>query len=99
VADRPVQPDLWDGRKSVEVRYLEWRFTEDGREVAHQVEQLALTAAAAGHKRISVNLLFEQLRQVRRIPIDNSFRAFLAREIRDRHPELRDRIHIRTKAA
>lgn len=93
-------PIPWgDTRKSLDIRYLEWRQSEAGRELAHQVEQVALSAAAAGAARISVNLIFEQLRQSRRVSIDNSFRALLARELRDRHPALKDRIHIKERAA
>lgn len=93
-------PIPWgDTRKSLDVRYLEWRQSEEGCELAHQVEQVALQAAAAGVARISVNLIFEQLRQTRRVSIDNSFRALLARELRDRHPTLKDRIHIKERAA
>src|SRR5690349_17810577 len=92
------QPDLplWgDGRKPLALRYAEWRETVDGREVAELVGRAALDQAANGAKRISINLLFEQFRQARHAKIDNSFRACLAAELRDRYPWLKALIHVK----
>lgn len=95
-----AQLPVWgDRRKSLDVRYFEWRHSEQGRELAHQVEQVALAQARAGAARISINLIFEQLRQAQRASIDNSFRALLARELRKRHPVLTDKIHIKDRKA
>ena len=95
-----AQLPIWgDRREPLAVRYGKWRLSEEGRDIAHQVTQLALTAAAADAKRISINLLFEQVRQAYHRPVDNSFRAFLARELRDKYPELKARIHVKDRKA
>lgn len=92
------QPELplWgDGRKPLALRYAEWRESLEGREIAELVGRAALDQAANGATRISINLLFEQFRQVRHTKIDNSFRACLAAELRDRFPWLRALIHVK----
>jgi hypothetical protein len=98
-SDQAQLPIWGDRRQPLAVRYAAWRLSEEGRDVAHQITQLALAAAAADRKRISINLLFEQLRLAQHRSVDNSFRAFLARELRDKYPELKDRIHVKDRKA
>ena len=91
-----VQLPLWgDGRKPLALRYGEWRRSSEAAAIAQQVTDLALARATAGAARISINLLFEQVRLANRVAVDNSFRALLARELRDRYPELQHRIHVK----
>lgn len=93
------QLPIWgDGSKPLDVRYRNWRASSDGREVAHLVEQQALNALQSGEKRIEINLLWAQVRRVRRKAADNSFRALLARELIDKHPKLRGVIRVKKRA-
>jgi hypothetical protein len=66
--------------------------------VAHLVEQQALNALQAGETRIEINLLWAQVRRVRHKVADNSFRALLARELIDKHPQLRGVIRVKKRA-
>lgn len=66
--------------------------------MAHLVEQQALSALQSGEKRIEINLLWAQVRRVRRKAADNSFRALLARELIDKHPQLRGVIRVKKRA-
>lgn len=96
----PTEPQLalWqDRRRPLDVRYAEWRATADGTEVFRMVEELALNALKADEKRIEVNLLFAQVRRVRKQAADNSFRALLARELIDKHPQLGGVIHVKKR--
>lgn len=96
MASAGVQPSLFD-RRSIEERYAEWRTSDDGIEVVRMVEEQALNALAADEKRIEVNLLFAQVRRVRRKAADNSFRALIARELIDKHPQLRGVIRVKKR--
>lgn len=83
-------------RKSLADRFAAWRATTDGHEVAAAVATIALDLAAAGAGRIALNALFEQLRAARKKSLNNSYRSFLARELVDRYPQLKDRIELRS---
>jgi hypothetical protein len=93
------QLPLWTGkdRRPLDVRYHEWRATSDGIEVFAMIERQALNAIAAGEERIEINLLYAQVRRVRHKAADNSFRAPLARELIDRHPQLAGVIHVKKR--
>lgn len=84
-------------RRPLDVRYAEWRASADGIEVFRMVEELALNALGADEKRIEINLLFAQVRRVRKKAADNSYRAPLARELIDKHPQLRGVIHVKKR--
>jgi hypothetical protein len=84
-------------RRPLAQRYAEWRRSADGHEVVHLVEQQALNALSAGETRIEINLLWAQVRRVRRKAADNSFRALLARELIDKHPQLRGIIRVKRR--
>jgi hypothetical protein len=97
----PTEPQLalWQqDRRSLDGRYVEWRRSDDGIEVVQLIEEQALNAARAGEMRIEINLLWAQVRRVRRKAADNSFRALLARELIDKHPQLRGVIRVKKRA-
>lgn len=85
------------------VRYAAWRASPRGAEFFHALERAVLDQAAATQGRIEVNLVWAQLRRARRPRPDsprgyganNSFRAPAARDLIERHPELRGRIEVR----
>ena len=93
-----AQLALWGKRKPLALRYLEWRTSEEGMELARAIERYALDQLAAGATRISVNQLFEGLRTTRHASLDNSFRAPLARALVEKHPQLRGVIRVRKAA-
>ncbi len=84
-------------RRPLEERYREWRATDDGVEVFRMIEAQALNAIAAGEERIEINLLYAQVRRVRKKAADNSFRALISRELIDLHPELMGVIHVKKR--
>lgn len=90
-------PIFGDPATSLDERYREWRETDDGVEVFHLVEQMALTALYEGKQRIEVNLLYAQVRETRRQSADNSFRALIARELIAKHPPLGALIEVRKR--
>lgn len=95
-----AQLPIWDtGRQPLALRYHEWRRSVEGQEVARLVERYALDQLAAGSRRISINQLFEAIRAARRVKLDNSYRAALAREILHKHPELAGKLRVKGKRA
>lgn len=90
-------PLFGSARRPLEQRYREWRASADGIEVFAMIERQALNALEAGEERIEVNLLYAQVRRVRKKAADNSFRAPLARELIDRHPQLAGVIHVKKR--
>jgi len=91
------QPDFWGGRTPLELRYREWRDSVEGQELAGAIAYTALDQVAAGAKRISVNLLFEQFRRARHVKANNSYRAFIARELREKYPQMKGLIEVRER--
>lgn len=80
-------------------RYARWRETPDGLVAFQAIRELALAAAARGDRRIGVKHLAEDVRAQRRIRINNSVVALIARELKEREPRLRDRIELRERVA
>lgn len=92
------QLPLWGKhREPLDVRYARWRASEDGQDVFRRVEQVALDMLAGGAERIEVNLLYAQVRAVRHQSADNSYRAPIARELIDQHPQLRGIIRVKKR--
>lgn len=89
----------WVARAALADRYAEWAQTAAGQEVLRMAEELALAQAAAGAKRISIAWIWESIRRARRQSADNSFRAFVARRLRELHPPLRDLIKLKEQRA
>jgi hypothetical protein len=82
-------------RRSLAVRYAEWRASADGQDVVHQVERIALDQLTAGEGRISINRIWELVRSARHVQLNNDYRAGCARELIACHPELRGKIETR----
>lgn len=94
-----AQLALWQQRqRPLATRYAEWRATADGKDVFARVEQMALYAQRTGEQRIEINLLFAQVRRERKRAADNSFRAYLARELIAKHPQLVGVIRVKKRS-
>lgn len=76
-----------DGRQPLTMRYRDWRATAEGVEVVRMAEDIGTNLVAGGTRRLSISLIWEQIRKLRKKSADNSFRAFVARELHHRHPE------------
>lgn len=94
------QLPIWGKRReSLAERYARWRASEDGQEVFVRLEQTALDLCRSGATRIEINLLYAQLRSIRGKSADNSYRAPIARELLNRHPELKGIIRVKKQQA
>ena len=89
------------GKGSLAARYAAWAETTEGFEVIRMCEERCLNLATTGAKRISIARVFEEVRAARRnqLPMNNSYRAFIVRRLRDLHPQLRDLIKVREQKA
>lgn len=97
-----AQLDLpWSGRGTLADRFAAWAGTPDGFEVIRACEEACLNLLRGGAKRISIARVFEEVRAARRnrLPMNNSYRAFIVRRLRELHPDLRDRIKVREQKA
>ena len=94
-----VEQQVLPVRGTIAERYAHWRATEFGAEAFAELERRALRLAQASDDRIEINRLVAELRQTRHRQINNSYRALLARELRDRHPRLKPLIEIRQRRA
>jgi len=78
--------------------YLAWRATQDGTLVLRWLLDRARERLAAGRRRISVNALVEAARVALGVPINNTYRAWLADELVMRDPGLLGVIERRRRA-
>lgn len=85
----PLPPEL-------EQKYQEWRATKDGQAVYREVVARARLLRSRGLKRYGLAAIWEAIRYDRTLALaeamewrlNNSWRAFIAREIESREPDL-----------
>ena len=77
-------------------RYRAWRATEDGEQVWLAIHARARNLVMLGDEWVGVKCLVEDARRQLRIKINNSFTAYLARDL-TRDPMLKDAIKLRAR--
>ncbi len=104
-----IQPGLRPGRYlTLQERYLEWRYTPEGRAVFEACLRAALKLAARGFRHYGVAALYEAARYDHALRIgpdidgwrlNNSYRSRLARDLMAAEPLLRDFFETRILTA
>jgi len=77
-------------------RYRAWRATEDGEQVWLAIHARARNLVMLGDEWVGVKCLVEDARRQLRIKINNSFTAYLARDLAH-DPMLKDAIKLRAR--
>lgn len=85
-------------------RYQAWRKTAEGMRIFLEIERRVLARANSGTpanpvRRIEVNNVVGDVRRDWKVQVNNSYRSYLARELRNRHAHLKDLIQIRQQRA
>lgn len=83
---------------SIEARYRIWRDTDDGRRTWAAVLEEASTLVASGATRLSSKALVETVRSRLRLPVNNSWTAWIARDLHS-VPAFRDLIELRERTS
>jgi hypothetical protein len=86
-------------RGTIQERYEVFRATDDGRQVWEYFCRHALEEVAAGAKRLSAKELVERIRFQKKISINNSYTALLARDCEADHPVTRGLFERRERKA
>ena len=101
--DLPARtPDKVVGALSVDAKWVadkvsEYGFKMEDLEALYTAaETVALQWAARGDELISIDLVTGEMRRRFHLKFSNTVRPFLARMLRDRRPELRDKIEVST---
>lgn len=90
------------GALSVDARWVADKLSEYGFKMADlellypAAETVAVQWAARGDELISIDLVTGEMRRRFHLKFSNTVRPFLARMLRDRRPELRDKIEVTT---
>lgn len=90
------------GALSVDAKWVADKLSDYGFEMADldalypSAETIALQWAARGDELISIDLVTGEMRRRFHLKFSNTVRPFLARMLRDRRPELRDKIEVTT---
>lgn len=84
---------------TLEGEYHAWRATALGEFVVETMRMRALDLVRRGATRVGVKALAEWVRGEKQVEVNNSLVALVARELREREPELRDRIELRQRTA
>lgn len=90
------------GALSVDARWVADKLSEYGFKMADlealypAAETVAVQWAARGDELISIDLVTGEMRRRFHLRFSNTVRPFLARMLRDRRPELRDKIEVTT---
>lgn len=80
-----------EGRRATPAGYRAWRESGDGYKAFATLERLAVEqfhGTNGARKRISINALVEKVRDIWKIHINNTYRAWIADELIRRHPDM-----------
>jgi hypothetical protein len=77
--------------------YEKWKASELGQQILMRAEQRCFALAHTGESRIGMKAVFEWVRSTYKIEINNTYSAFVGRELRERHESLRDLIETRER--
>jgi hypothetical protein len=98
----PPRADRTVGALSVDAKWVADKLSEYGFKMAEleglypSAEAVALQWAARGDELISIDLVTGEMRRRFHLKFSNTVRPFLARMLRDRRPELREKIEVTT---
>jgi hypothetical protein len=79
--------------------YEKWKASDLGQQVMLRAEQRCFALAHSGESRIGMKAVFEWIRATYKIECNNTWTAFVARELRERHEALHDLIETRERKA
>lgn len=86
-------------RTTNEEKYLRWRQSDAGAEIFAWVRERALEQALAQATRIGIKDLWEEARRYFKRSSNNTYTAFVARELVRTEPSLRELIELRERTA
>jgi hypothetical protein len=102
----PAAPNAPDGEQRVlpikgtnTDRYHRWKATDEGRRIVDEIARRAANEAAQGARRISVKRLTEIVRGELKVSINNTFPAYIARDLAESDPRLKALIEFRQQQA